>query len=67
MVTILSRPQCVKYEEITYRGIWVWVNLLTPWDTKVIFKLMLVIDGWGTPYEIALPWISLDLTNDKST
>ena len=26
-----------------------------------------MIDGWGIFYEIILKWISLDLTDDKST
>ena len=33
----------------------------------VIFKQILVIDGWGISYEIALRWMPLDLTDDKST
>ena len=28
--------------------------------------LILVIDGWGISCEIALIWMSLDLTDDKS-
>ena len=35
--------------------------------TQVIFKLNLVIDGLGNSWEIALGWMSLDLTNDEST
>ena len=27
---------------------------------------MSVIDDWGSPCEIALTWMSLNLTNDKS-
>ena len=34
---------------------------------KVIFKLISVNCGWGISYEIALRWISKDLTDDKST
>ena len=34
--------------------------------THVIFKQILVIDGWGIPCKIALMWISLDFTNDQS-
>ena len=34
---------------------------------KVIFKLILVNYGWGISYEIALRWMPLDLTDDKST
>ena len=33
----------------------------------VIFKWILVIDGWGISFEIALIWMSLDFTNDQST
>ena len=32
-----------------------------------IFKLISATDGWGISIEIALRWISLDLTDDKST
>ena len=32
-----------------------------------IFKLTLANGGWGISYEIALRWIPLDLTDDKST
>ena len=31
------------------------------------FKLILVIIGWGISCEIVLRWMSLDLTDDKST
>ena len=34
---------------------------------KVVFKLILVIDGWGISCEIALRLMSLDLPDDKST
>ena len=48
------------------------VNSLAPggFVTKfrhVIFKLILVIDGWAISCEIALIWLSLDLSDDKST
>ena len=33
----------------------------------IIFKLILVIDGWGISCEIALIWMSLDFTDDQST
>ena len=47
-------------------------NSLTPgrfqWNFVWInFKLTSVIDGGGTACEIVLRWISLDLSNDKST
>ena len=34
---------------------------------KVIFKLIIVSDSWGISCEIALRWMSLNLTDDKST
>ena len=38
------------------------------WNLRyVIFKRILVIDGWGISCEIALIWTSLDFTNDHST
>ena len=33
----------------------------------IIFKLTLVTDSWVTSWEIPLSWISLNLTDDKST
>ena len=35
--------------------------------TKVTFKLILAIDTWVIRHDIALWWMSLDLTDDKST
>ena len=48
------------------------VNSLAPgkfdWNIRhLIFKQILVIDGWGISFEIALLWMSLDYTDDKST
>ena len=38
------------------------------WNFRyVIFKWILVIDGWGISCEIALLWMSLDFTDDHST
>ena len=47
-------------------------NSLTPGrfqfnSRSIIFKLALVNGGWGISYEIALRWMPLDLTDDKST
>ena len=47
-------------------------NSLAPgkfeWNFRfVIFKQILVIDGWGISCEIALIWMSLDFTDDQST
>ena len=49
-----------------------WVNSLAPgkfeWVFRhVIFKQILVVDGWGISCEIALLWMSLDFTDDQST
>ena len=48
------------------------LNSLAPgkfeWNFRyVIFKWILVIDGWGIFCEIALTWMSLDFTDDQST
>ena len=48
---------------------------LTHWPTgrfeqifrQVIFQLISVTDGWGISCKIALRWMPLDLTDDKST
>ena len=34
---------------------------------KVIFKLNLVIDGWGISWETVVPWTPQVLTDEKST
>ena len=49
-----------------------WVNSLAPekfeWYLKyIIFKQILVIDGWGISCEIALILMPLDFTDDQST
>ena len=49
-----------------------WLNSLAPgkfeWNFRyVIFKWILVIDGWGISCEIVLIWMSLDFTDDQST
>ena len=48
------------------------VNSLVPgkleWNfIYVIFKRILVTDGWGITYEITLIWMSLNFTEDQST
>ena len=48
------------------------LNSLAPgkfiWNFRcIIFKQILVIDGWGISCEIALIWMSLDFTDDQST
>ena len=46
-----------------------WLNSLAPGKFElnlrhVIFKQILVIDGWGISCEIVLIWMSLDFTDD---
>ena len=44
-------------------GPWgIWINL-----RQINFKVILIINGWGISSKIALRWMSLDLTDDKST
>ena len=48
------------------------INSLAPgkfeWNFRhVIFKQILVIDGWGISCEIAVIWMSLGFTDDQST
>ena len=49
-----------------------WVKSLAPgkfeWNFRhLIFQIISVLDGWGISCELALRWMSLDLTDDKST
>ena len=49
-----------------------YINSLAPgkfeWNyIYVIFKWILVIDGWGISCEIVLLWMSLDFNDDHST
>ena len=48
------------------------INSLAPgkfeWNFRyLILQIISVIDGWGIPCELALRWMSLDFTDDKST
>ena len=78
--TELDSPRLVKHESgfpnpqralIGSNQLW-RANSLAPgnfeWNFRyVIFKRILVVDGWGTSCEIALIWMSLDFTDDQST
>ena len=49
-----------------------WINSLAPGRfqrnfRRVIFQLILVIDGWSISSKIVLKWITMDLTEGKST
>ena len=38
------------------------------WNFRhLIFQITSVVDGWGIPCELAFRWMSLDLTDEKST
>ena len=60
---------------MTTAGGWVdrrQFNSLAPWKYEwnfiyVIFKWILVIDGWGISCQVALIWMSLDFTDNQST
>ena len=66
--------QWVAKMKCPWNGAWFGTSQnLTRWPLRnlnaildVIFKHILVIDGWGIPCEIALIWISLDFTDDQS-
>ena len=60
---------CLQYQ---WYDMNTFLNSLTPgkfeWNLRyVIFKRILVIDGWGISCEIAPIWMSLDSTDDQST
>ena len=73
-VTVLPKkyaPVCA-WLYISVSVYWLIFNSLAlgkyAWNFKqVIFKQILVIDGWGLSCEIALIWMSLDFTDDQST
>ena len=63
------RPTLLIYKWITRP--W-WINSLAPgkfeWNFRyLIFQIISVIDGWVISCELALRWMSLNLTDDKST
>ena len=68
----LSEPMMVRLLTHIYVTRPQWVNSLAPgkfdWNFRhVVFKQILVIDGWSISCEIALIWMSLDFTDDQST
>ena len=74
---IESGPCCLLWNVITYpcpicNSSSKCFNSLAPGRFQfnfryIIFKPTLVNGGWGISYEIALGWMPLDLTDDKST
>ena len=78
----VTRPQWVKATRTCHSPILSYstdveiptniLNSLAPgkfeWNFKyLIFQIISVIDGWVISCELALRWMSLDLTDDKST
>ena len=57
-------------EWVSKAGAWIYkwpFNSLGPGDSKVTFKLILMIDSWGIACEVTIRWMSQDLTDDMST
>ena len=67
-----NHRQCCSWRHMKlYSFIWL-INSLAPgkfeWNFRyVIFKWILVIDGWGISCEVAIIWMLLDFTDDQST
>ena len=71
--------QCSKYKPLFIQdstfaitGALCYLNSLAPGRfeenfREVIFKVISVTDGWGISCKIALRWMPLNLTDDKST
>ena len=60
------------YFLIIIMGIPILVNSLAPgkceWNFRyLVLQIISMIDGWGISCELALRWMSLDLTDEKST
>ena len=61
-----------NFDAIKYWMSYIRVNSLAPgkfeWNFRyLIFQIISMNDGWGISCELALGWMSLDLTDDKST
>ena len=66
------KTEMVQAIQIILGGRETQINSLAPgkfeWNFRfIIFKFILVTDGWNISCEIALIWMSMDLTDDKST
>ena len=71
-VALKNAKERTKSHSTKQQALIITINSLAPgrfeWNFRqIIFKLILVIFGWGISYEIALRWMSLDLTDDRST
>ena len=70
--TYVTRPQWVKIFQLQYQQEYMPFYSLAPgkfeWNFRyLILQIISVIDGWGISCELALRWMSLSLTDDKST
>ena len=67
------RPICTQLRPRGLLFVYCWqiyASKLTHWpmgDLNTIFKLISATGGWGLSCKIALRWMPLDLTDDKST
>ena len=66
---VIMAPNYILYTYCWILTHWPLGDLKEILDTYiyVIFKLILVIGGWGNSCEIALQWMSQDLPGNKST
>ena len=65
MVRCLTTRSCKIYRPWAFTH---WPPEKFEWNFRhVIFKQILLIDGWGISSEVALLWMSLDFINDQST
>ena len=70
-----GRRNLWQMQEFTHWTLGIVTLVLTHWPLgnlneifrHLIFKQILVIDGWGISCEICLQWLSLDFTDDQST
>ena len=67
-----KKSRCNRSYDVTDYLSYFCLNSLAPgkfeWNFRhVIFKPILVVDGWGISCEIALIWMSPDFTDDQST
>ena len=67
--------ECLRDTGTSYwwhQGTWCNINSLAPGKFEqhfryLLFQIISVTDGWGISCKLALRWMSLDLTDDKST
>ena len=72
MIEPIQRYRAHSQQEQLKSAILVIINSLAPGKFQsnfrcLILQIISVIDGWGLSCELSLRWMSLDLTDDKST